>query len=77
MRPYSACDHATPLSGILEDKSLEEWAAAGATGEPRLFLVDYWAVYDLLDELQSANAGSNRVMHAGRCVLFRWEGRDC
>lgn len=55
----------------LEGRSLEQWAAAGETGEPRLFLVDYWAVSEYFDELQKGNAGSNRVMHAGRCVLFR------
>ncbi|WIA35699.1 hypothetical protein OEZ86_004104 [Tetradesmus obliquus] len=57
----------------LGGKSLEGWAAAGeeAGAQPRLFIVDYWAVYGLLDTLEAANAGSNRVMHAGRCVLFR------
>ncbi|WIA15496.1 hypothetical protein OEZ85_002133 [Tetradesmus obliquus] len=57
----------------LGGKSLEEWAAAGeeAGAQPRLFIVDYWAVFGLLDTLEAANAGSNRVMHAGRCVLFR------
>lgn len=60
---------AAASSGVLEGKSLQELAAAAEA--PRLFIVDYWAVYDLLDQLETANAGSNRVMHAGRCVLFR------
>jgi hypothetical protein len=55
----------------LEGKSLQEWAAAGEAGEPRLFLVDYWPVHDLLDILQEKSKDSDRVMHAGRCVLFR------
>jgi hypothetical protein len=50
---------------------LQEWAAAGEAGEPRLFLVDYWPVYNYLEELEKANANAGRVMHAGRCVLFR------
>ena len=57
-----------PLAGLLEGQSLEQLAAAD---EPRLFLVNYWAVSSFFDELQKANAGSDRVMHAGRCVLFR------
>jgi hypothetical protein len=59
------------FTGKLEKKSLEYWAAAERSAAPRLFLVDYWAVYDLLDILEKVNLGSNRVMHAGRCVLFR------
>jgi len=63
----------------LEGKSLAEWAAAGDSSsdpntdadEPRLFLVDYWAVHGFLDVIEEANRGSDRVMHAGRCVLFR------
>jgi hypothetical protein len=65
------CCCCTKTSGQLEGKSLQEWAAAGEAGEPRLFLVDYWPVYEFLDTLEKVNAGSNRVMHAGRCVLFR------
>jgi hypothetical protein len=64
---------AAAAAGKLEGKSMLEWAAAGDTGEePRLFVVDYWAIYGLLDTLESVNAGSDRVMHAGRCVMFRW-----
>jgi hypothetical protein len=68
----SCCTAAAAAAGKLEGKSMQEWAAAGDAGqEPRLFVVDYWAVYDLLDELERVNAGSDRVMHAGRCVMFR------
>jgi hypothetical protein len=37
-----------------------------------MFVVDYWAIYGLLDTLESVNAGCDRVMHAGRCVMFRY-----
>lgn len=56
---------------LLEGQTLKHWAAAAATKEPRLFLVDYWDLYGVLDELGEVNAGSNRVQHAGRCILFR------
>jgi len=59
------------VTGLLEGQSLDQVAASGDTGEPRLFLVDYWVVSAFFDELQKVNVGSNRVMHAGRCVLFR------
>jgi hypothetical protein len=35
-------------------------------------VVDYWAIYGLLDTMDSVNADSDRVMHAGRCVMFRY-----
>jgi len=59
------------IKGELEGKPLSEWALAGESSEPRLFIVDYWLVYDALDELEDANKGKESVMHAGRALLFR------
>lgn len=56
---------------LLEGQSLEQCAAAEGTGEPKLFLVDYWDLYGLLGVLTDANKDANRVQHAGRCILFR------